>query len=263
MENLLTQRKEIKRMQKEMELMTKEEEEDRARLDEEAKQRAIRGFELLQMGLEIRNSGKGVMGGVREQKVVGRGNGKVILEEVVSENGGSGEKSKKRKFELDEEELLKIARDERQRAKTEITEEKKAASVAKLPSFWVPSLTPSVSVADAPRKELKLQPLCPASNKNQIHPFSLKSLVTVNFTEEVDDNNKHGEPQRSCPSCKKALNNASKAMCTYHRCTNPTLQWLTSCVQWPSHADMSFANHAWISSCVHRMMTPMTNPRRL
>ncbi|KAF8466639.1 hypothetical protein BDZ91DRAFT_772070 [Kalaharituber pfeilii] len=210
MENLLTQRKEIKRLQKELELRIKEDEEQRAREEEEAKQRAIRDFELLQMGLELRNSNKQTGPNV-EQKIVGRENGKLIMEELVTE-GEAGEKGKKRKFELDEEELLRIAREERQRKKIEITEEKKAASAAKLPSFWVPSLTPSVVNSEAPQKELKLKPVCPASDKNHIHYFALRTLVTVNFTEETADKNKHGEPQRSCPACKRVLNNASKAM---------------------------------------------------
>lgn len=238
MENLLTQRKEIKRMQAELELRVKEDEEERAREDEEARQRAIRDFELLQMGLEIRNSRKesGPVAGL--QRVVGRENGKLILEEVVTvaESAEEGAKTRKRKFELDEEELMRIAREERQRKKTEITEEKvilksppsrhttnavdrislqKAASAAKLPSFWVPSLTPSVANAEAPQKELKLRPVCPASDSNHIHHLALKTLVGVRFTEEQDDKNKHGEPQRSCPSCKKVLNNASKAMCKF------------------------------------------------
>jgi len=127
-------------------------------------------------------------------------------------SGDSGSKTKKRKFELDEEELMWIAREERQRKKTEITEEKKAASAAKLPSFWVPSLTPSVSNNEAHRQELKLKPVCPASHSNDIHHIARKTLVAVNFAEEKDDKNQHGEPHRSCPSCKKALNNASKAM---------------------------------------------------
>jgi len=126
MENLLTQRKEIKRMQAELDRRMKEDEEERAREDEEAKQRAIRDFDLLQMGLELRNSRKGSGSLVEQSKVIGRENGKLILEEVVKEDetGGDGAKTKKRKFEVDEAELMRIAKEERQKKKTEITEEK-------------------------------------------------------------------------------------------------------------------------------------------
>ena len=126
MENLLTQLKEIKRMQAELDRRLKDDEEERAQEDEEAKQRAIRDFELLQMGLELRNS-RNLHGLVTEQqKVVGYENGKLIVEEIVREDGDeeSGSTSKKRKFELDEEELMRIAREERQRKKIEISEEK-------------------------------------------------------------------------------------------------------------------------------------------
>lgn len=126
MENLLTQLKEIKRMQAELDRRLKDDEEERAQEDEEAKQRAIRDFELLQMGLELRNS-RNLHGLVTEQqKVVGYENGKLIVEEIVREGGDeeSGSTSKKRKFELDEEELMRIAREERQRKKIEISEEK-------------------------------------------------------------------------------------------------------------------------------------------
>ena len=126
MENLLTQRKEIKRMQAELDRRMKEEEEERVREDEEAKQRAIRDFDLLQMGLELRNNRKGSGLLVEQSKVIGRENGKLVLEEVVKEDdtGGDCAKTKKRKFELDEDELMRIAKEERQRKKIEITEEK-------------------------------------------------------------------------------------------------------------------------------------------
>ena len=113
-------------MQAELDRRLKDDEEERAQEDEEAKQRAIRDFELLQMGLELRNS-RNLHGLVTEQqKVVGYENGKLIVEEIVREGGDeeSGSTSKKRKFELDEEELMRIAREERQRKKIEISEEK-------------------------------------------------------------------------------------------------------------------------------------------
>ena len=129
-ENLLAQRKEIKRMQAELDRRVQEDEEQRMNEDEEARQRAVRDFELLQMGLEIRNrrkeDGRNIVG--MGPRVVARGNGKVVLEEDVP---GGAEASPprtgtgtKRKFELDEEELMRLARDERKKAKEALTEEK-------------------------------------------------------------------------------------------------------------------------------------------
>ena len=112
MSNLLAQRKEIKRLEKALEKQRKEEEEERTREDEEARERAVQEFEAVQMGLEVKVGSGG--------KVVGREEGKVAVErEAVKEGRG-----KKRKFEIDEEELLRIAREERGRAKIALSEEK-------------------------------------------------------------------------------------------------------------------------------------------
>ena len=87
------------------------------------------------------------------------------------------------------------------------------ASTAKLPSFWVPSLTPSVASTDIVRKPPKLHPVCPASARDHIHYYSLKTLVSAKFTEAKDEKTIHGDSQRICPACKKGLNNAVKAVC--------------------------------------------------
>lgn len=136
-ENLLSQRKEIKRMQVDLDRRAKEDEEQRVLEDEEAKQRAVKDFELLQMGLEIRNSrenkGKSVVG--MAPKVVGRVNGKIVLEEDEEEEPAQGDEANrkpggaKRKFELDEEELMRLARDERKKAKAALSEEKVSDSL--------------------------------------------------------------------------------------------------------------------------------------
>lgn len=54
--------------------------------------------------------------------------------------------------------------------------------------------------------------MCPASTESNPHPYSLKTLVTVNFTEETDSSS--GKIIRVCPSCKKTLSNATKAILT-------------------------------------------------
>ena len=109
MENLLVQKQEIKRFEKELERKKREEEESETLQDEEVKERAIRDFESVQMGLSV--SRPGSLG-----KVVGRVDGKVVIEEV--------KKGEKRKFELDEDELIRIAREDREKAKKALNEEK-------------------------------------------------------------------------------------------------------------------------------------------
>ena len=56
------------------------------------------------------------------KKVVGRAGGKVMVEEEEEQGGDS--KGKKRKFELDEDELLRIAREERGKARKALDREK-------------------------------------------------------------------------------------------------------------------------------------------
>lgn len=113
--NILSQKKEIKRLEKEREREEKDADGDREREDAEAKERAVQDFERVQMGLEARMKGT-----PSDQKIVGREAGKIIVEEDVV----GGKRGEKRKFELDEDELLRIARDERTKARKAIDDEK-------------------------------------------------------------------------------------------------------------------------------------------
>lgn len=60
------------------------------------------------------------------------------------------------------------------------------------------------------KKKAKTAPVCPSSQGNNAHTYSLHTLVTINFTEEESRDTK--AKTRICPSCKKGLTNASKAM---------------------------------------------------
>ena len=218
MSNILAQKKEIKRLEKTRERDEKEAEEDRAREDAEAKERAVQEFEKIQMGLEAKMGSSS--GG---KTIVGREGGKILVEEDVVR----GKRGEKRKFELDEDELLRIAREERTRARKAIDDEKVwspirlctlhadqvQASKTTLPSFWVPSITPSSNThmtLHKIAKKAKQSPVCPASPADQPHYYSLHTLITVAFTEEKDTTS--GTSHRICPSCKKGLSNTSKAM---------------------------------------------------
>jgi len=111
--NILAQKKEIKRLEKAREREEKEAEEDRIREEDEARERAVQEFERIQMGLEAKVGGAG-------KKIVGREDGKILVEEDVT----GSKRGEKRKFELDEDELLRIAREERTKARKAIDEEK-------------------------------------------------------------------------------------------------------------------------------------------
>ncbi|KAI9815178.1 MAG: hypothetical protein M1826_002092 [Phylliscum demangeonii] len=226
--DLLAQRKEIKRLEKEGERQRADQVEDGRREDDEAKMRAVEEFERVQMGLE-RPTGAAAAAAAAKGMAAGSSDETKTADELEE----PPRKEKKRKFELDEDELLRIAKEERNRAKKALHEEKAEASRSHLPSFWVPSLTPSSNTSTALHgvaHQPKRQPVCPASAKDQPHAFSLKTLVTVHFSEEKDDQT--GELVRSCPSCKRVLGKGMKAVLT------------TPC------------GHVICKACVDKFMTP-------
>ncbi|KAJ2959553.1 hypothetical protein NQZ79_g5023 [Umbelopsis isabellina] len=107
-----------------------------------------------------------------------------------------------RKFELNSEERQRIVEKETAEAMKKLKEAKAEEAKAKLPSFWLPSLTPSADSTGEKEKAEKIQPMCAAS---QLHPLSIKSLINVLFTQEDE---KTGNA--ICPACMKGLNNGTK-----------------------------------------------------
>jgi len=87
--------------------------------DEEARQRAIKEFEAVQNGLE----GRANRGGAAVTKLVERSTQK-MKGDVGREDAEEGGVKKKRKFELDEGELLRIAQEERAKARKTLGDEK-------------------------------------------------------------------------------------------------------------------------------------------
>ena len=125
--DILSQKKEIQRSEKTREKEGKEAEIDRDREEDEAKDRAVREFERSQMGLAAKTGGLSA-----NKTIVGREDGKILVEEDVV----GGKRGEKRKFELDEDELLRIAREDRTRARRAIDDEKVCNSI---PMFATPN----------------------------------------------------------------------------------------------------------------------------
>jgi nitric oxide synthase-interacting protein len=198
MTNLLAQRKEMKRLGKEHERQMIEEDDQRIRDDEQARLKAIEEFEAVQAGLEAK-VGVG-------SRVVGRQNGKVVVEQE-SDSTAEEVKGTKRKFEIDEEELKRIASEDRTKAKRTLEDERKAAK-GHLPSFWVPGETPDQHHKHS--EKAKQTPTCPSSDPEHPHSLSLKALTSVKFNEEKSS--EAGKSARTCPSCQKSLSNSTKAM---------------------------------------------------
>ncbi|KAJ5387174.1 hypothetical protein N7509_009715 [Penicillium cosmopolitanum] len=190
--DLLAQRQEIKRGERERDEAKKRLAEDDERMADEARAKDLREFELVSMGGDAKE----------EEEAIARFKAREVEVDGV----------KRKVFELNEKDMERVAREERERLRDELKKEKSESSKSALPSFWVPSLTPNTDANEiAASKAVKLAPICPGSSETHKHTYSLKSLVEVHFTEEKGSD---GTVSRVCPSCKKNLSNGLKAMLT-------------------------------------------------
>jgi nitric oxide synthase-interacting protein len=172
---LLAQNQELKRLRKETERRKTEDEEVKEVEREDERVREVEAFERAQAGL-------GRVGGKRKREA--------RFGDGIRSNGHGEERGEVKRSKADGEEL---------------------------PSFWVPSQIPDNQKADV--KIVKAQPTCPAGSSKSQHPFTLKTLVTVKFTEDersdANGSSANGTADgkvRTCPSCNKALSNATKAV---------------------------------------------------
>lgn len=119
---------------------------------------------------------------------------------------GAGEKGKKKRKDADEDDE-QVRNGKRAR--------RSAAGDKPASSFWVPSETPNAA-EDAPGDgappPVKTQTVCPLSAPSDPHAFSLKTLVEVHFTTVADEADPAAAPRRTCPACRKALSNATRAV---------------------------------------------------
>ncbi|KAL4780635.1 hypothetical protein BJX76DRAFT_364167 [Aspergillus varians] len=209
--DLLAQRKEISRLEREKGEARRRIEEENGREVEEARGRELREFEMVSMGFD--DGGRGI----GKKRKVGDGGGgreedEVVWERVKKREVDVGGGVRKRVFELDEKTVEGVVRRERERLREEVKRDKSESSKSALPSFWVPSLTPGTDANEiAANKTVKLSPVCPGSTETNQHSYSLKALVDVHFTEEAGED---GAMVRVCPSCKKTLTNTVKVMLT-------------------------------------------------
>ncbi|KIJ30055.1 hypothetical protein M422DRAFT_36699 [Sphaerobolus stellatus SS14] len=183
--DLLSQKKEIKRHKDRIEAMRQQEDEEKEKAKEAARQRVLEDFQKAQLGLGL---------GKRLEKE------KKAIESATDEVRGT-----KRKFDFDMEKVEVAAREAEDAALRQIERELAEARKAKLPDFWLPSLTPTA--AAGPLKDIKPTTLCRAAHP--FHSLVLKDLVPVTFTtlENSGSTSKSEEATRICPSCKRNLSN--------------------------------------------------------
>ncbi|KAF9904510.1 hypothetical protein EC991_002618 [Linnemannia zychae] len=199
-ENILAQKQEIQRQTKQVELQALKEAQEQETKEALAQQIILDEFEKSQMGVLSKAAS------VRAKSIVaGAGSGSPS---TPGESNGKGEK--KRGFELDTEELERISKQERIDVAKAIEDEAKSKKPV-LPSFWVPSLTPSNIKTEY--KATKLHTMCTASDKE--HKLSLKNLIPVKFelAFEDHDGDSNSEPAKKsaiCPICRKGFTNTTK-----------------------------------------------------
>ncbi|TQV92386.1 hypothetical protein V2A60_007077 [Cordyceps javanica] len=190
--NLLAQKKDMKRADKARRQAERDTVRAQAAHDDEDQRRAVRDFELTQAGL---------LGGAKPAA-------KSDETSEAKQNDTLRITSGKRKFELDADELERIAKEDRAKARKAIEDEKAAKS--SLPSFWTPSLTPDAT-KDARLLEASKKPkpvaVCPASASDSPHALTMQHLITIHF--EVQPESSKPSGTRICPSCRKTLTNAS------------------------------------------------------
>lgn len=182
--DLLSQKNEIKRRKARIEALQKEEEAEQETARIRARERVVRDFERSQIGLR-----RSVF---RQDEKPGNS--------TEAENG-KNVRGVKRKFEPGTENLEDITREAEAAALLQIQKEQTEARKAKLPDFWLPSLTPEAKTTVLDLKDIKLQTLCNASAP--AHPLSLKTLIPVTFS--IDASTDKNPMIKICPSCKKEL----------------------------------------------------------
>ncbi|OAA54426.1 zinc finger containing protein [Cordyceps fumosorosea ARSEF 2679] len=213
--NMLAQKKDMKRADKARRQAERDNAQAQAAHDDEDQRRAIRDFELTQAGLL--GAAARPVAKLDEKHETNR-------EDTLRITNG------KRKFELDADELERIAKEDRTKARKAIEDEK--AAKLSLPSFWTPSLTPDAT-KDArlleASKKTKPVAVCPASPSDSPHALTMQSLITIHFDVQPDPSRPE-TTTRVCPSCRKALTNASSpamaVKCGHVLCLNCVKQFV-------------------------------------
>ncbi|KAL8277633.1 hypothetical protein RQP46_009906 [Phenoliferia psychrophenolica] len=185
--SLLSQKRDIKRQSLLLDRMRATEEQERVLARAAARERVLKEFESAQSGL----GSKATVG-------------KTVASTVVVP--GAEGRGTKRKFDLDQDEIERLAKEGEQEALERTAVEQAEARRAKLPNFWLPSLTPSAT--PAAMSEIKLQTLCHAAKP--AHPISLKTLTSAKFEEDNSSSEPVGERPCICPICRKGLSNNVK-----------------------------------------------------
>ncbi|KAH6661656.1 RING finger domain-containing protein [Plectosphaerella plurivora] len=176
--NLVAQKKEIKRTARARARIEDELRDAAVQEGEDAQQRAMKDFELVQAGLNPSTSSSAEL-----------------------------RRGEKRKSTIED----GAAEDDRAKPRRKVLGEAKGEDTR---LTWAPaqsSETEALQKTATLAKQVKSEPICPASQAGTPHAYSLKSLNTIVFAEEASDT-KTENLRRKCPSCMKTLGNASQPL---------------------------------------------------
>ncbi|RUS29189.1 hypothetical protein BC938DRAFT_480943 [Jimgerdemannia flammicorona] len=222
LENILAQKKETQRQLKLLEAKRAEEDEDRRRKEDAAREAVITDFEKAQTRLLPEALKKAALGSSTSALPVKRDvPASSASPSTVTPKGDGKVAGQKRKFELSEEEVLGIAEREKEEAMRKLEEARAEGAKAKLPAFWLPSLTPAAdNQVDTPK--VKAQTICTATKEE--HPISIKTLISAKFAEEATEGNANGKgngngsgngavkKSYACPACRKTITNSLRIL---------------------------------------------------
>ncbi|GBE89838.1 hypothetical protein BKA93DRAFT_872904 [Sparassis latifolia] len=202
--DLVTQIGDIKRQKARLEALKREAEDERERARQVARERVLLEFEKGQLGLAVPSS--------------------TLTKTDTESNEPRGTK---RKFSFSSSAVETLTQEAEEAALRQIEREQAEALKAKLPDFWLPSLTPTYTSSGPPTSltDIKIHTTCRGGNPP--HALARKNLIPVKFSFDTVRGAPSGsqdstpttesgtavltprEDQRDpiCPSCKSALTN--------------------------------------------------------
>ncbi|KAI0027872.1 hypothetical protein K488DRAFT_60244 [Vararia minispora EC-137] len=194
--DLLEQRKGIKKEKERLERAKREQQQQREEARRKARERVLEEFERAQLGLA--GSAPASSTSTKEKE-----------KEEPSASRGT-----KRKFAFDASAAEEAAREAEEAALRALEREQAEALRAKLPDFWLPSLTPThKDVGLRSLADVRVGTVCRGGGER--HGVGLKELVQVEFSvlssagAAAEEGGKKSEDgTKICLSCKKELSNS-------------------------------------------------------
>ncbi|WWC70646.1 uncharacterized protein I206_104597 [Kwoniella pini CBS 10737] len=188
--DLINQKSLIELKKKEIEKWDEIEKLEREQVKLKARERVISDFEK---NMKLSGSNSNFSSGSLTKRIS-------IKEEEEEEEKDKNQNKFLNKFELNNGDVEKVAKEAEEKALKLIEFEQIENRKAKLAAFWLPSLTPQAKLG--PLKDVKLQTLCHVGDSP--HPISRKTLLPVILTYPPSSNSKP-----ICPTCTKELSNST------------------------------------------------------